>query len=364
MKKEVADNYKNNFGLIRFVAAIMVIIGHMYTLAGIEEVPKFLWSTVNFVGVEIFFCIGGYLITLSWLRQPDFKIYMLKRICRIFPPLIVCVLLTAIVVGPFITNLSVAEYYAHPMTWNYLKNCLLNINYALPRVFEHNPAGGAVNGSLWCLPIEFLMYLVMPVYLFGGRHIGKKFYYGLTAIMILLGSVIMTWMPDMHFYFYGMDLAQIIRIVPFYFVGSLIAVCRLEKYLNLQISVVAILFLSGLQGFPAPFWRIGEYVALPYIVLSLALEREPVYMGNIFPSIWKGKRKYWYIDISYGMFLTSFVIQQILVCLVISNGWRLHIWILCFVAIVISVFMAVLIERFIERPVGRFCRKIQNEFND
>ncbi len=85
----------NNFNIIRFIAAFMVIHGHMSVIMG---QPKLLivGSYVSTFGVRIFFVISGYLITKSYLSDNHFGRYMIRRTFRIFPALIVTTLLVAI----------------------------------------------------------------------------------------------------------------------------------------------------------------------------------------------------------------------------------------------------------------------------
>ena len=45
-------------------------------------------------------------------------------------------------------------------------------------MFVDNPYPAAVNGSLWSLPVEVLMYMLLPLLLSGGRR----------AILVALGT--------------------------------------------------------------------------------------------------------------------------------------------------------------------------------
>ena len=85
-----------------------------------------------------------------------------KRIKRIFPPLILCVLAVAVIIGPMITTKGMQSYFRG--TWNYIsRNILLYPTYSLPGIFKGNPVSQAVNGSLWSLPIEFFCYIVIMI---------------------------------------------------------------------------------------------------------------------------------------------------------------------------------------------------------
>lgn len=348
---------ENNFGVMRLIGAVMVIWGHMYVLTG-QTPPMFMWESIHGFGVAAFFAIGGYLITKSWMRRPVWKEYILKRVFRIFPGLIACVLLTVFVVGPLVTSISLKEYFSSLLTWKYMLNGVLYINHLLPGVFEDNIASSAVNGSLWCLPVEFLMYLVVPVYVGIGMKLSAKFqkwYYGTVTLLVILARVIWdTWfpgngifVPTSYFLQAIIDLiSSTIKIIPYFFVSSLLAVCRLEKLLNIQIAVVAMMIAAALFYLSTPFHYLIEYLVISYVVLAFSLADKP-----IFTSL--NKR-----DISYGMFLSGHVIQQVLIHIAVQRGYAIHIWILAILSISLSAAVGFLMERLIEKPAGKLMNRI------
>src|SRR5690606_33949106 len=89
------------------------------------------------------------------------------------PGLAFVVLFCAYVLGPVVTSLPVAEYYAHPGVPTYLWNLRFFAVFSLPGTFTGNPVPHAVNGSLWSLPIEVLMYGVLPVVLWVSKKLGS-----------------------------------------------------------------------------------------------------------------------------------------------------------------------------------------------
>lgn len=89
-------NRNNNFTLIHIVAAVMVIYGHQFVLLGLEA-PQLFTMPIHNLGVRILFLVSGYLVTTSWYRSDDSITFLKKRIKRLYPPLIVCLLLTVLV---------------------------------------------------------------------------------------------------------------------------------------------------------------------------------------------------------------------------------------------------------------------------
>lgn len=165
---ELINDRKNNFDFIRFLAATLVIFSHAYPLTGIPGIEPFgILSNglMSFGGlaVKVFFVISGFLITQSFDRSKNIFNYTKARILRIFPALIVVVLLSIFFLGPIFTDQGFKNYFLHPQTMNYFKTITLYwMQYDLPGVFQSNP-NHAINGSLWTLWFEFFFYIVVAI---------------------------------------------------------------------------------------------------------------------------------------------------------------------------------------------------------
>ena len=113
----------NNFDFLRLLGALAVVLGHAYHLVGAGQyTPGMLGQPVQALGVIIFFSISGYLITASWSRSRDVVSYTAARVLRIFPALVVVVVLSAYVLGPLVTTLPAGTYLSDPTTVDYLRN--------------------------------------------------------------------------------------------------------------------------------------------------------------------------------------------------------------------------------------------------
>src|SRR5947208_1034364 len=93
------DSRENNFEQLRLFAAVLVVYGHSYALTG-AQAPGFAANSVSTLGVKIFFCISGYLVAQSWIRDPSLPRYLTRRALRIFPALAVVVLVSTFLLGP------------------------------------------------------------------------------------------------------------------------------------------------------------------------------------------------------------------------------------------------------------------------
>ncbi|PYE82223.1 acyltransferase family protein [Pseudoroseicyclus aestuarii] len=159
----VATGRDNNLNLIRMVAATAVMVSHAVPIALGEGAPEpladWLGLTLGSVAVFIFFAISGYLITASFNRSSSRTSFVLARLLRLLPGLLVNLLLVAFVLGPLVTTLPVATYLGLPDPYLFVLRdmALVPLQYTLPGVFETQPYP-AVVGSIWTLRHEVACY--------------------------------------------------------------------------------------------------------------------------------------------------------------------------------------------------------------
>lgn len=323
----------DNFSAIRLLAAVAVVFGHSFPLTGVHQ-PGYLGSPVATLAVKTFFVISGYLISESWMRDPHVWRYLMRRSLRIFPALIVVCLFSILIVGPLLTSLSPGEYFGNTRTWKYLDNILLRPSYSLPGLFSDNIYPGAVNGSLWTLPVEFSMYLLLPIVL----TLKLARYTLVIAAMAL--SVASVWFTKIHIpqqppVFWGTNFVSALEMAPYFFWGAVYRVWVPRSALNLQFSVLLMVLLPlAFSGMPS-----GEVIALiivPYLVLSLGYATPPVFG-------WIDR----YGDISYGVYLYGFLCQQIASYLFPAQGGH---WQNFLLAAPPTIILGALSWHMIERP--------------
>ncbi len=160
----------NNFNLIRIIAALAVLITHSFALAigtgAAEPFRSSLGMTMGSIAVDVFFVTSGFLVTASLLTRESVLQFLWARILRIFPALLVMLLVTVFGFGLLFTSWPLSSYLADSQTYGYLLKCatvVTGVAYNLPGVFDNNPFKNAVNGSLWSLPFEVRMYAILAV---------------------------------------------------------------------------------------------------------------------------------------------------------------------------------------------------------
>jgi len=154
---------KNNFDLIRVIAALCVLVSHQFALSGLPEPSVLGVQSLGGVGVLVFFSISGFLIAKSWDLDPSVWRFTIRRLLRIWPGYAVAIILTATVLGPFLSTMSVHDYYAHPFFHDYFLNLRFQLRDELPLQFPGNKLPTAINGSLWTIPLELKCYVAFGV---------------------------------------------------------------------------------------------------------------------------------------------------------------------------------------------------------
>lgn len=290
----------DNFGIIRLAASIVVVYGHSFPLSGSPSLVL-LGNSIEALAVKVFFVVSGYLITQSWIFDPNIFRYFLKRALRIFPALIVVVIATAIVLGPVLTVLSLNNYFQSNLFFQYFSNMYLYPVYSLPGVFLKNIYPMAVNGSLWSLPVEFLMYIIVPIIL----QMRSKFIIAGITVMLVCASVIMLRVPGaqsgMDIVVFGSSLRSALDVAPFFLIGSGLRSIMSWLRPNIQIAMMMASF-AMLVPPNILYQELALYIVLPYMVIAFAFAKPARFafverMG----------------DLSYGTYLFSFPLQQIVI---------------------------------------------------
>ncbi|USK68315.1 acyltransferase family protein [Peribacillus asahii] len=320
----------NNFDIIRFLSALLVVFTHSYALTlGHErtEPLKLLTnqqSTLGKLAVLIFFISSGFLITQSYDRSKDIVKFIKARILRIFPALIVIALLSVFFLGPILTTYPLRSYFTNHDTYNYLRVILLwDIPYNLPGVFEGNPWGPVVNGSLWTLFYEFACYIIVAVLGIVG-WLSKKH---LLLCLFVITNVL-------SFLFVG----NFLDLFNGFAAGALLYIFRNKIKISGNYAICSVILIS-LGTFTNYFLEIFTLFG-SYLVIYLAFT--PIINFSRF-----GK----YGDFSYGIYIYGFPIQQLIVSFQIGAVEPMANFIISLPFILL---MAVLSWHFVEKKALMF----------
>lgn len=343
---EVSVGRDNNLNLIRFCAAILVIFSHSFPFSMGADCSDMLniWThgSLSFggVAVSIFFVLGGFLIPKSMERLKTGKAYFIARSYRIFPCLIVVVFVTALIVGPLLTDLSIIEYYTNSGTYKYLLNSIFILVHNLPGVFEENIYGAAVNGPLWTLPVEFLCYIMCFIAYKLGFLNTKRMVWTLPVVIV---GYIGIW----YLFHNNTVLFAAVRPILLFYVGMLFYVYRDKIVLY---SYVALLCFVGLiLSCLLNILNITIYLFFPYLLFYLGFGTK-----KRFSNFAKNA------EFSYGMYLCGCPIQQTITML--FGGAMLPI-VNFGIALPIDIVFAYLLYLLIEKPMTKKMKGRQKSLN-
>ncbi|MBO4884351.1 MAG: acyltransferase [Clostridia bacterium] len=349
-RRLIAAGRENNFNIIRMIATIFVVVGHMSMILGLDA-PMFGGVTLHSLAVEILFIISGYLISLSWLSDPHPVRYAVKRFFRLWPPFAVMVLLLTFVGGPLLSELGWRGYFS---SWFYLflKNLRFYIVFAQPGVFAEQPIAYSSNGSMWTMPIEAAFYVILPILLTLLRVRGrsKRSFYAmatLVAAMCAFDMYLRIFWKDQVYVFYGTDLISAYHLSVFYMIGVLFTYDEMKRLLNMQVAFAGICLIMATQSLPVPVKYLVLHLTLPYAILSFALAAPPVF------SKWGSK-----IELSYSIYLYAFFFQQAVAYISTKNGlgWGYELCLLISSAVTVAVAFASFY--LVEQPSLRLSRKL------
>lgn len=327
----------DNIYFVKYVAAVMVIIGHSFVIASKNPhvIASFLNSLIAFgaIGVAIFFFLSGFLVTRSMIHKKTAREYFGIRVRKIIPPLLVIIPITAFVLGPCVTTLPVKEYFSTSGTYKYLLNIVLIRQHYLPGVFEDNPYPRAVNGSLWTLLFEFLCYIA--TYVAYKLKLLRKGYILIPIPLVIIGVVLLFGIASKFGISYKY-LGNIVRPCICYYVG-MILFFYYEYWLNYKmLAVSVVLTVIGLLLH-------SKYIVFIFVIPILLLNIGWGIPVSVNPKV-ANLGKY-----SYGIYLVAFPIQQLLVYI-----WNdVNPFVNTILTILLATFLGKLIYRYVELPMNR-----------
>ena len=337
------ERLKNNYDFFRIFAACCIIFYHSFSLLAKqneEPLNQITNRRVDFslIGLSIFFCISGYLIAKSAVRSPTVLNYLWKRFLRIQPLLIVTCFFTIFLIGPIFTERSLIGYFSDGNTYAYFRNImpLFGVQFYLPGVFTHLHDEG-VNGSLWTLIVEERLYLLMTLVFLYRKD--KSNY-----LAFLIGLVNVLYIVNRYF-FSGEMIPYLSGRAFFYallFLNSAALYLLKIKFKKNQLIYILIGSVCLIIGILLPHTDVLYFIAFPLLVNAIAnTEGRLNYAGE-------------YGDFTYGTYVFSFPVQQILVSKGIINPYNLF-----FITIAIVLPLAVLSWKFIESPFLRLKKKVK-----
>jgi peptidoglycan/LPS O-acetylase OafA/YrhL len=331
----------NNFDLVRLVAAALVVVSHCWSLTGRAE-PRIFGNSFGGLGVAIFFAVSGFLIARSWDLDPRPHAYLFKRILRLWPALTAVLLVCAVVVVPVTSAGRLAWADAAHYVFS---NLLLQTQHGITGAFAGNPAPESVTGTLWTLPVELKAYAMLLVLALAGMTRRPMM---LCALLVVFAWVLHSPADYQHSAVgQWLDAPVQAYLLMVFFGGSLLYALRDRVPLDWRLTVVAAVVFATAPQFPGGLRPLLLALALPYLVLVAAYATPAALRRLTAPG-----------DVSYGLYLWAFPVQQIVIHA--AGGSLAPLWVLV-ATFPISYAVALCSWRLIEAPSLRLKGRLHSK---
>lgn len=330
----------NNFDLLRLIAALGVFLSHgIYFFSGFS--PSFFNRTQSLgsISVYIFFIVSGFLIFRSYQRDRSFLNFFKKRLLRIFPGLFVASFFSVFFIAWIATTGSKEDFLLRADVWEVFFSYASGLAHlhGIEGVFEDAVFPLSLNGSLWTIKYEIACYFLMFTYfscnIFLNRDLKVIAIVALLFLLLILG--------DNFPAFKYMDIYSLSIFSFSFFLGVLAAHFNFDKFNRKYILLAFITLSISLFFFNDKRWiDVVININLLFIIIFVAFSKIKINMKN---------------DISYGVYIYAFPIQQFVSIYALKNGYS--IWWYFALMLTWILVMAILSWKLVESPAIQWAKK-------
>lgn len=333
------DTRANSLNFVRLVLASLVIWTHAEVITQGVNRGGIFDPLVGQAPVDGFFALSGFLIARSWLRRPLIRDFLRARVARIFPGFWACLAITSLFFVPLSSALHSESPFSSLGGTSWLRYILANSSLV---VVQHSISGTPNgvplpedwNGSLWTLKWEFACYLA--VLLIGALGL-------LASRWVNLGALATCWAISIAAVAYDLPrfVGDVGRFGLMYEVGIILYLFRERIRVSISGAILAMTVVVVSAEW-LPDYRLLAAGALGYVLLCFGLlVRHPrLRLPN---------------DISYGMYIYGFPIEQLMAH---TGLVRLDPFLFFLLATAITIGPASASWFLVERPAQRFIRSV------
>jgi peptidoglycan/LPS O-acetylase OafA/YrhL len=338
------NGYRPDIDGLRAVAVLMVLAFHADSL-----VPG------GYVGVDVFFVLSGYLITRIVLKELDsgrftLKDFWLRRICRIAPASS-CMLFAVLVTGFFL--LLRDDYVALADSTIAHQFMGANVYFWRKTGYFDGPAELRPLLHTWSLAVEEQFYLVYPLLLLGMQRLRQSqrliVLCGLAGASFVFSEISLAWSASAAFYLlpsraWELLLGGIVCLLP---APRVAAADRRMEAVGCA-GLVAIIWCAAAYSSKTRFPGAGAFVpcaATAALLYVHSFSKTAVYgLLATWPAVAMGQ-------LSYSLYLWHWPVLVFANYLAVQK--RLHPWAWWGAYSLITMTLACLSWRYVERPLRR-----------
>jgi peptidoglycan/LPS O-acetylase OafA/YrhL len=315
---------------LRGLAALLVMLFHFVSVSNNYLRNEYLIRIFAFgkYGVQIFFLISGFILTISLVRA-NYNLknagkFLVKRFIRIEPPFIISltIILVMLLIKGAGQNIKIEELFTLPQVLYHLGYWIPFTNYNWLSIVY------------WTLAIEFQFYILLAL-LFPLLKENK-----LLRMVSLLAIASLFFIHDLMTEF------QLLYWIPIFVSGITLAFITSKRNEKLAYLYV-VLAITNLITF----------IYYPIVISCFVIVTQCfIYFGNTLRS----QFLYFIGKISYSLYLTHTIIGFTLINLVISfTDWIILRYISMILIILITIGFSYYFNRYLEIPFQRFSSKIK-----
>lgn len=296
LKGKEVDINSNAFDIVGLVATCSILFAHTVGHSGLV-IKGILYDIItNFFrpgeALAAIFSISGFLVAASWERTKHLGRFFLKRIIKIYPALILVVVLPSIVY----------------LVLGYVESDLVEyVKYLIRRiVFQTGedmvPAGAKGNVSLWTIIMQMQFYFLTPVCV---KYLKKR---GLVVggLVVIFFTIYNMVTPTLEISNKYLELLYYSLCFPYFYMYLLGVVCYLNREKILPWLISRAYLLLGIYAFLQCIVRVDDLYTWNYInpfsgwIICLAVIGLSYRIGN----------KHLSVDPSYGIYLWHMPIME------------------------------------------------------
>ncbi len=319
---------QNNFNILRFIFASLVIVSHAPEIqdgSRKNELLTNMFGTISFgeLAVDSFFILSGYLILKSWIENPNLVRFLKSRIFRIYPGFIVASLVCVFIVGPAYGE---SNYLSEFRILSFLKSIVTLQQPNTPPVFfgSHFPV---VNGAMWTIYYEFTCYLLVLLLGLIGFY---KQRYSLFILTLLLTGLFLLNKGSI------LELGKVqpyVRLGMIFLYGACFYFYREYIHWRFKFSTYSLCIVFVLL-FSHSFAEVAIGIFWGYSVIYFANTQGKLLLFNKLP------------DVSYGIYLYAWPITK-----VIYQEWpNINVFLCMAITLFISILFGMVSWHVIEKP--------------
>ena len=223
----------------------MVLLYHYFARWTVPIGPRNLYPYGNifagetrygFLGVELFFVISGFVITLTLRRCASIQEFALRRFARLWPTMAICASITYVLChlipnSPFEPSLG---------------DFLPSLTFTDPQAFDfltHSSRFDWMDGSYWSLFAEVRFYAIAGVVYFAQRQRYERNMLTLSAVV--LGAHFLAYLSGHTSFAQALETIGIAQTLPWFLIGIGFYAGRLAPFLWVALPGLVSLYIEG-----------------------------------------------------------------------------------------------------------------------